>query len=119
VKLSRSKQFKKDLRKYATEMGDKHFQSLIEALTCLVEARSLPLHFRDHTLKGRLAGYRELHIGGDLLLLYTIEGDVVYLLRLGSHAEILGMQEAPERRKYHVPTSQGRRHWRGCYYSTN
>jgi mRNA interferase YafQ len=91
VRLSRSKQFKKDLRKYATQMGDKHFQALIEALGCIVEGKALPPHFRDHPLQGRLSGYRELHLGGDLLLLYTIDEDVVYLLRFGTHAEILGM----------------------------
>ncbi|ADV47077.1 type II toxin-antitoxin system YafQ family toxin [Nitratifractor salsuginis] len=91
MKLSRSRQFKKDLRNYATQMGDKHFQSLIEALSCLMEGKPLPSYCRDHPLKGRLAGYRELHIGGDLLVLYTIEDEVIYLIRLGSHAEILGM----------------------------
>jgi mRNA interferase YafQ len=91
MKISRSKQFKKDLRNYAARMTDKHFESLVTALSHLVEERPLPARFRDHALSGRLAGYRELHIGGDLLLMYAVDGEVVYLLRLGTHAEILGL----------------------------
>jgi mRNA interferase YafQ len=91
MKLSRSKQFKKDMRNYASKMTDKHFEALVEALGCLMSGDALPERFRDHGLSGRLAGYRELHLGGDMLVLYAVEHEVVYLLRLGTHAEILGM----------------------------
>ncbi len=89
--ISRSKQFNKDLRNIITKMGDKHFKSLIHAVHRLSEEDELPPSFRDHALKGRLSGYRELHLGGDLLLLYRIEEEIIYLMRIGTHAEILGM----------------------------
>jgi len=90
-KISRSKQFNKDFRNYLMKMGDKHFMTLIDVVHSLVNDEALPSSYRDHDLKGKLAGYRELHLGGDLLLLYRIEGNTVYLIRLGTHAEILGM----------------------------
>ena len=44
----------------------------------------------DHQLTGSLTAYRELHIEGDWLLLYTIEAEgTVVLARTGSHDELL------------------------------
>ena len=41
---------------------------------------------------GEYEGSRECHIRPDLLLIYTLEGDdVLWLERLGSHAELFGM----------------------------
>ena len=71
--------------------GFLHFEMLIEALAYLMNGEKLPEKFKDHQLSGRLAPYRELHIGGDMLVMYAIEDDIIYLLRLGTHAEILGM----------------------------
>ena len=91
MKLSRSKQFKKDMRLYASKMSDKHFEMLVNALSALVENKRLPALFKDHQLNGKLSAYREFHIGGDLLVLYVIQEDVIYLFRLGTHAEVLGL----------------------------
>jgi mRNA interferase YafQ len=91
MNLSRSKQFKKDMRQYASKMSDKHFEMFINALSILVDKKSLPASFKDHQLSGKLSAYREFHIGGDLLVLYTIEDETIYLFRLGTHAEVLGL----------------------------
>ena len=90
-KISRSRQFNKDLRNIITKMGDKHFQTLIGAIHDLANDDELSSVYRDHALKGKFAGYRELHLGGDLLLIYRIEEEIIYLIRIGTHAEILGM----------------------------
>ena len=47
---------------------------------------------RDHPLKGGLAGHRECHIGGDFLLVYSLDeagasGTVVFV-RVGTHSEL-------------------------------
>jgi mRNA interferase YafQ len=47
----------------------------------------------DHPLKGEWAGYRERHVGGDFLLVYTVDdggktGQVIFV-RAGTHAELL------------------------------
>ena len=90
-KISRSKQFNKDLRNIIPKMGDKHFQALIGVIHDLANGDELSPAYRDHALKGKLSGYRELHLGGDLLLMYQMEEDVIYLIRIGTHAEILRM----------------------------
>ncbi len=90
MKISRHKQFKKDFAKYFKTMQDKHFQSFINAVFILMNDKNLPPEYKDHQLKGKLSKYREFHIGGDLLVIYTIENDVIYLLRLGTHSELFG-----------------------------
>ena len=90
MKISRHKQFKKDFSKYFKVMSDKHFQSFINAVSLLINNKTLPPEYKDHQLKGELSKFREFHIGGDLLVIYTIENDVLYLLRLGTHSELFG-----------------------------
>lgn len=52
--------------------------------------------WNDHELKGEWADYRELHIKGDLLLIYALDnrpkgfGTLVFV-RLGSHSELFGL----------------------------
>lgn len=90
MKISRHKQFKKDFSKYFKVMSDKHFQSFVDAISLLINNKTLPPEYKDHQLKGELSKFREFHIGGDLLVIYTIENDVLYLLRLGTHSELFG-----------------------------
>lgn len=47
----------------------------------------------DHPLKGEWQHHRECHIGGDFLLIYTIDdavgkGGTVYFTRTGTHSEL-------------------------------
>ena len=44
--------------------------------------------YRDHALRGEWAGTRELHIRGDWLLIYQVEGDELKLIRTGTHSEL-------------------------------
>ena len=49
--------------------------------------------WRDHALKGDWHGHRECHIGGDFLLIYSVDdtagksGTVIFV-RVGTHAEL-------------------------------
>ena len=43
-------------------------------------------------LKGTFAGKRECHIAFDWVLVYEVVGDVIKLLRTGTHAEVLDCQ---------------------------
>ena len=45
--------------------------------------------YRDHQLKGNMRGFRELHIQGDWLLVYRVEGERVILARTGTHDGLL------------------------------
>ena len=51
----------------------------------------LKTRYRDHQLKGGLSDYRELHVDGDWLLVYRIDGArlVITLVRTGSHDDLL------------------------------
>ncbi|MFZ2889797.1 type II toxin-antitoxin system YafQ family toxin, partial [Sulfuricurvum sp.] len=79
------------LKDYATiRLTDTQFEKLISYLNHLREDTQLPPESKDHALKGDWKGFRECHLGGDMLLAYTIEGDTVILARLGSHSQIFG-----------------------------
>jgi mRNA interferase YafQ len=43
---------------------------------------------RDHQLKGVFRDCRECHIEPDWLLIYRIEGDVLQLVRTGTHSDL-------------------------------
>lgn len=54
--------------------------------------KPLAAKYRDHALIGNWAGCGECHVRGDLLLVYLKTDDnVLHLLRLGSHSELLDM----------------------------
>ena len=42
----------------------------------------------DHALKGDWADHRECHIGGDFLLIYRLEGNILIFVRAGTHSEL-------------------------------
>ena len=71
-------------------------ESVEEVLDLIAEnseasLRTLKAHHRMHMLQGYAAMY-ECHVGnaGDLLLVWHSEGDAAYILRLGSHDQVLG-----------------------------
>lgn len=67
-------------------------------MSLLVKAQSALRHndrtllsgrYRDHQLKGNLREFRELHIQGDWLLVYRVNGNQVILARTGTHDGLL------------------------------
>ena len=54
--------------------------------------KNLPKDYKDDELTGDLRGYRDCHIKGDLLLVYTKKEDklILILLDIGSHSKIFG-----------------------------
>ncbi len=56
----------------------------------LVADRELDSKFKDHALTGEMAGFRECHLGPDLLLIYA-KAEIppsLILMRIGSHSEL-------------------------------
>ena len=84
--LVSTKQFKKDI-KLLKKQG-KDLSKLWNVLDLLVYASSLPAKYKNHSLSGKFAGYKELHIEPDWLLIYLIENDNIYLTTTGSHANL-------------------------------
>jgi mRNA interferase YafQ len=62
---------------------------LKEAMLLLI-ANDAPLgpEFRDHALRGDWADHRECHIGGDFLLVYQVEGNLLNFVRAGTHSDL-------------------------------
>lgn len=62
---------------------------LKEAMMLLI-ANDSPLseEWLDHPLNGDWADHRECHIGGDFLLIYQIEGNVINFVRAGTHSDL-------------------------------
>jgi mRNA interferase YafQ len=65
---------------------------LKEAMLLLI-ANDTPLgaEWLDHPLKGVWVGHRECHIGGDFLLIYTLDdvkNEMIVFTRAGTHADL-------------------------------
>ena len=84
--ILRTSQFKRDVKlalKRGKDVGS--FRAVIEALA---KGETLPATYRDHQLKGVFKDCRECHIEGDWLLIYRIEGNILQLVRTGTHADL-------------------------------
>ena len=88
-----SKAFSKDWERLARS-GRYDMARLKQVVLDLIAANApLGPEWRDHPLKGDWSGHRECHIGGDFLLIYTLDdtagksGTVVFI-RAGTHAEL-------------------------------
>jgi mRNA interferase YafQ len=83
-----SKAFVKDWQRLSH--GGRHDMRQLKEAMLLLIANDAPLgpEWLDHPLKGEWADHRECHIGGDFLLIYQIEGNVINFVRTGTHAEL-------------------------------
>ena len=54
----------------------------------LRDQENLPNDYKDHALKGIWIGSREAHIGPDWLLIYRWKGEVLELVRTGTHSDL-------------------------------
>ena len=84
--LKRHKFFKKDELK--AKLTDVQYTKRLIYLTLILEGNPLPAEARDHELLGEYKGMREFHLGGDMLLIYTVAEDILYLQRLGTHSQL-------------------------------
>lgn len=79
-------QFEKDIRAHVD--NDDFWGTLKKVQECFNEGKGLPPEYRDHSLVGNWKPTRECHLASDLLLIYFIEDDIVYYVRLGTHSEL-------------------------------
>lgn len=86
LKIELTNAIKKDLKKY------KHQKEVLlelqEIIGLLAKKRSLPTKHRDHNLTGNWINHRECHVRSDILLIYKVEEDILFLTRFGSHSEL-------------------------------
>ena len=84
-KLRPTTQYKKDLKRIRNHPGKA--AALLKVLIFLENELSVPAEYKPHMLTGDYAGCMECHIEDDYLLIW-IDGDVIDLLRIGSHSEL-------------------------------
>jgi mRNA interferase YafQ len=82
----RGAQFRKDV-KLAQRRG-KHMNKLRDVILLLLHGNPLPPQYKDHPLKGRWQHYRDCHIEPDWVLIYKVDGNSLYLVRTGTHADL-------------------------------
>jgi mRNA interferase YafQ len=84
--------FKKDLKRLRN--NEAKLSKVANVIELLAQGEDIPASMKPHKLIGNYAGHLELHIEGDLLLIWlekTELGDMtIYLVRLGSHSELFG-----------------------------
>ncbi len=86
--LRQTAKFRREFKKVERGASRQARESLAKALEFLANGDPLPPEFRDHALIGNWAGFRECHIGADLLLVYETTPSTVFLTRIGSHSEL-------------------------------
>ncbi len=84
--LQYSSDFKKDIKRVAFQGLD--LTKLFLPIAILLNEQPLPPQYKDHPLKGKLKGYRELHVAFDWLLVYKKTNGVLTLANIGTHAEL-------------------------------
>ena len=84
--ILRTSQFKRDVklvRKRGKDTG--LLRAVIETLA---QGQTLPATYRDHQLKGVFRDCRKCHIEADWLFVYRIQGNVLQLVRIGTHSDL-------------------------------
>lgn len=84
LQIKTSKDFDRDIRKV------KLSTNLVEVLACLSRREVLPAKYKDHALTGNWRGWRDCHVGNDLILIYKSDDETLHLARLNSHSDIFG-----------------------------
>jgi len=79
-------QFKKDFK--AIQKRNWDIKKLETVIRLIVDEKTLPDSYKDHTLIGNFIGRRECHIESDWLLIYKIDGNNLILERTGSHSDL-------------------------------
>lgn len=86
LKIELTNSIKKDLKRYQHRKD--FLLELQKIIELLANQKSLPLKHRDHNLTGNWIRFKECHIRNDILLIYRIEDDILFLTRFGSHSEL-------------------------------
>lgn len=87
-KLVATAQFRKDYKRVRKRGYD--LSLLEQVIDKLLQEETLEAKYRDHSLAGSMASYRECHIQPDWLLIYRIEDDRMILVahRTGTHSDL-------------------------------
>lgn len=79
-------QFKRDVK--LSKKRNKDMTKLRNIMSLLINKEPIPPEYKDHALKGEWVHHRDSHIEPDWLLIYKVDGDDLYFVRTGTHADI-------------------------------
>ncbi|MFK3660780.1 MULTISPECIES: type II toxin-antitoxin system YafQ family toxin [Enterobacterales] len=84
-----TKTFIKAWERY-NKAGRRDMKETASIMSRVLSGQPLPAEYSDHALSGEMQGYRELHIGGDYLLVYKVDEarHLIIFTDLGTHAEL-------------------------------
>ncbi|MBP7136075.1 MAG: type II toxin-antitoxin system YafQ family toxin [Sphingomonadaceae bacterium] len=80
--------FRKDTKR--CQKRGKDMAKLRAVILLLIEDAPLEPRHRDHPLKGEWAGYRDLHVEPDWVLIYRVTEEELLLARTGTHSDLFG-----------------------------
>jgi len=86
MQLKRHKFYRKDELK--TKLTDEQYAKKIKYLSLILNNEVLPSESLDHSLTGEYKNFREFHLSGDMLIIYTVKDDILYLQRIGTHSQL-------------------------------
>jgi mRNA interferase YafQ len=93
-RVVRTRRFERSFRKLKKSglLDAKLRKDVDETIILLAASKTLPPSYSDHQLTGKMQGYRECHIRGDLLLVYELRDDILALalIDIGSHSYLFG-----------------------------
>jgi len=79
-------QINKDVKR--DKRRGKDLKTLKEIVCLLIEEKSLPVKNKDHKLGGNFNECRECHLEPDWLLIYKIEAENIFFVRIGTHSDL-------------------------------
>lgn len=89
-KLHPTSQFKKDFKRI--QLFPEKVEAFRYIADMLIQNASIPKEFKPHMLSGDYKGCMECYVENDLLLIW-IDGDIIDLVRIGSHSELFGKKK--------------------------
>ena len=88
MKISFTKDYKRDLKRLANQPEILLAAEMIDVMHHLLNGKNLPEKYKDHALSGNWKGFRDCHIKNDLVLIYHVNNEELTLVRLNTHSEV-------------------------------
>lgn len=86
LEIKLSKQYKKDLKTYKN--NKKVQDELKKVLNDLCNGNQLDRKYNDHPLHGKYKQQRDIHVFPNVVLIYKISENILYLTRIGTHNKL-------------------------------
>lgn len=87
-----TKRFRKDYKKLK-QSGAKNMNKLHTVMAKLIDGKSLDSTYNDHQLQGQWKNFRDCHVEGDWILIYTLSKnekwqEIITFCATGNHSNL-------------------------------